>query len=93
VPVSGRRSIAGSHLRLATAPPPRRRGERRVFLFLRAMLAALVLTWITMVAWTAAVVALAPLAWRRAPLGRRLRPPRPEARVIPFQPGRRAMTR
>jgi hypothetical protein len=93
VPVPGRPSIAGSHLRLATEPSPRRRGEGRILLFLRALLAASVLTWVTLVAWGATAIALAPLLWRRAPLGRRLRPPRAEARVIPFQPGRRAMTR
>lgn len=93
MPAPGRRSIAGNHLRLATVPAPQRRGQRRVVLFLRAVLAAFVLTWLTLVAWGAAVVALLPLVWRRAPLGRRLRPPRPEARVIPFQPGRRALPR
>ncbi len=93
MPVPGRPSIGGSHLRLATTPSPRRPGERRFLLFLRAVLAAVVLGWLTVLAWGAAVIALAPLAWRRAPLGRRLRPPRAEARVIPFQPGRRAITR
>ena len=93
MPASGRRSIPGSHLRLATAPSPRRRGDGRVALFLRAVLAAFVLTWLTLLAWGAATIALLPLAWHRAPLGRRLRPPRPEARVIPFQPGKRAVPR
>ncbi len=94
MPVPGRPSTASrSHLRLATVPPPRRAGERRLFLLLRAAFAAVALLWVTLVAWGAATVALLPLAFRRAPLGRRLRPPRRDARVIPFQPGRRAMTR
>ncbi len=81
--------IARGHLRLAGGPAPKRRPERRVWLFVRALLAALVLAWITFAAWAGAVVALLPLAWRRAPLGRRLRPPRPDARVIPLQARRR----
>jgi hypothetical protein len=39
-------------------------------------------------------LALAPLLWRRAPVGRRLRAQAPrEARVIPFQPRRTALPR
>jgi hypothetical protein len=59
-------------------------------LFVRAALAAIVLAWLTAAAWFAAVIALAPLLWRRAPVGRRMRPPRPDARVIPLEPRRSA---
>jgi hypothetical protein len=48
----------------------------------------------TAVAWLSAALAMLPLVWRRAPLGRRLnRQPRRDARVIPFQPRRQALPR
>jgi len=86
-------TAARGHLRLAGTPSPRRRPNRRFLLVLRATAAALMLAWVTAAASIAAVVALLPLAWRRAPLGRRLRPPRPDARVIPLQPRRREASR
>lgn len=54
-----------------------------------AMLVALLAT---LLAWAAAALALLPVVLRRAPVGRRLhqRPAR-EARIIPFQPRRRAV--
>ncbi len=79
---------ARSHLRLASAPGSRERRDRKLFLVLRAALAAFLLAWTTAAAYVATVLALLPLVWRRAPLGRRLHPPRREARVIPFQPKR-----
>lgn len=78
------------HLRLAVAAAPRRVDSRFVLL-LRAAAAALAMLWLTAAAWLTAALALAPLVWRRAPLGRRVRPMPPrEARVIPFQPRRQA---
>ncbi|HYG66894.1 MAG TPA: hypothetical protein VD838_04515 [Anaeromyxobacteraceae bacterium] len=83
--------VVRGHLRLATSPiaaPPR---ESRFLLLARAALAVLALAWYTAVAWIGVGLALVPLLWRRAPLGRRLRPHPPrEARVIPFQPHRQA---
>ncbi len=91
------RPIVRSHLRLATTPAARRRSESRVALLARVLVVAAVTAWITLAAWVVATLALLPLTWRRAPLGRRLRPPAPrEARVIPFQPRQprqRALTR
>lgn len=78
--------VARGHLRLASVPAPRRASDRRLVLFLRALLTAAVLAWRTAVAWASAAFALVPLGWRRAPRGSRLRPLRREARVIPFQP-------
>lgn len=81
---------ARGHLRLAGTPAEPPRAESRVLLLARSAAAAVVLFFLTLLAWTSAVLALAPLAWRRAPLGVRLRPLRPrEARVIPFQPRQR----
>lgn len=86
--------VARGHLRLATAPSGRRRLEHRFLLFLRAFGAGLAVAWLTVAAWMAVTLALLPLVLRRAPLGRRLRPPeRREARVIPFQPRRQALPR
>ena len=75
------------HLRLAGSPPERRKvSESRVLLFARAGAAAIVLGVLTVIAWVLAALALLPVAWRRAPVGVRLRPLRPrEARVIPFE--------
>jgi hypothetical protein len=88
VPHSGPQ-VARGHLRLATAPSGRRSPDNRFILALRALAVALRVAWITAAAWVSASLALTPLLWRRAPLGRRLRPqPRREARVIPFQPRR-----
>jgi len=62
--------------------------------WVRALWSMVVLRCATLVAWAAAVLALGPLLVRRAPAGRRLRQRRPrEARVIPFQPRRRAVPR
>jgi hypothetical protein len=61
---------------------------------IRAAVAALSLILLTVVAWVCVALALAPLVLRRAPLGVRLRPLRPrEARIIPFQPRRKALPR
>ena len=81
------------HLRLASAPlghGPGRRMARNV----RAWLITPVAFLAALAAWSWAALALLPLLARRAPVGRRLRqrPPR-EARVIPFQPRRRAVPR
>lgn len=85
--------FARSHLRLASAPVHRGPG-RRLARHGRAWLAILAAFLGTLVAWLLAALALVPLLFRRAPVGRRLRqrPPR-EARVIPFQPRRRALPR
>jgi hypothetical protein len=81
---------ARGHLRLAGPPADRRRTvESRTLLLLRAVSAALALAFLTLLAWITVSLALAPLAWRRAPTGVRLRPLRPrEARIIPFQRAR-----
>ncbi len=84
------------HLRLAGPPVERRRvAESRALLLLQAAAAAAALVLFTFFAWMSAALALAPLAWRRAPVGVRLRPLRPrEARVIPFQrPRQKALPR
>jgi hypothetical protein len=85
--------FARGHLRLASAPARRGMG-RRVAAHVRAWLAILAAFLVTLAAWLMAALALLPLLARRAPVGRRLRqrPPR-EARVIPFQPRRRALPR
>jgi hypothetical protein len=60
----------------------------------RAWLAILAVLLATLAAWFMAALALLPLLTRRAPAGRRLRQrPSREARVIPFQPRRRALPR
>ncbi len=75
------------HLRLACPLDEPRRAESRVLLLARAAVAFVALAFLTLAAWATSAVALAPIVWRRAPLGFRLRPIRPlEARVIPFQP-------
>ena len=81
------------HLRLADAPV-RLGFWLRMAAWLRALWAVWALLWATLAAWGLAALALAPLLVHRAPAGRRLRqrPPR-EARVIPFQPRRRAVPR
>jgi hypothetical protein len=83
-------------LRLAGPPSERRRvAESRALLLVRAAVSAVVLSLLTLLAMLSAALALLPLAWRRAPVGVRLRPLRPrEARVIPFQrPARKALPR
>jgi hypothetical protein len=51
---------------------------------------ALALALRTAIACVVAAVALLPIAWRRAPVGVRLRPLRArEARIIPFERARR----
>jgi hypothetical protein len=89
VPLPGPPAARG-HLRLAGPPAdPRDTVENRALLLLRAAAAALALAAMTLVASIAAAVALAPLAWRRAPVGVRLRPiRRREARIIPFDRAR-----
>ncbi len=87
-------SVSRGHLRLASLPAAPRRVESRAMLFVRAAAAALAMLWLTAAAWLSAALALAPLAFRRAPLGRRVSPMPPrEARVIPFQPRRQALPR
>ncbi len=86
--------VSRGHLRLAVIPDAPQRVDGRLVLFVRAAATALAMVWITVAAWLSAAIALAPLVWRRAPLGRRVRPMAPrEARVIPFQPRRQALTR
>ena len=79
-----------NYLRLAGAPPERRRiSESRVLLRARAASIVAALAALTAFAWLVALVALLPVVLRRAPIGVRLRPLRPrEARVIPFERGR-----
>ncbi len=87
---------ARGHLRLA-GPPVERRPvvESRALLLLRAAAAAAVLALLTAFAWFCAAVALAPIVWRRSPVGVRLRPLRArEARIIPFhRPRQKALPR
>jgi hypothetical protein len=93
VPLPGT-PLARGHLRLATTPAASRRTGDQLRLVVRATLVALAVLWISLLAWAGATLALIPLVWRRAPLGRRLRPrPSREARVIPFQPRRQALPR
>jgi hypothetical protein len=89
VPYPGPPATRG-HLRLAGPPTDRRPTvESRVVLLLRAVVAAFTLAFLTLVAWITVALSLAPLAWRRAPTGVRLRPIRPrEARIIPFERAR-----
>ncbi|HEY6001960.1 MAG TPA: hypothetical protein VIV57_03735 [Anaeromyxobacter sp.] len=64
-----------------------------MLLLVRATLAALALLVATAVAWIVTFAALAPLFWRRAPLGRRVTPIRArEARIIKLRP-RQALPR
>jgi hypothetical protein len=95
VPHPGTPSTRG-HLRVAGPPPERRRvAESRALLLVRATASAVALAFLTVFGIVSAALALLPLAWRRAPVGVRLRPLRPrEARVIPFQrPSRKALPR
>jgi hypothetical protein len=85
--------FARGHLRLASAPISHGVG-RRMAAHMRAGLAMLLALLSTLAAWFMAALALLPLLTRRAPAGRRLRQrPAREARVIPFQPRRRAVPR
>jgi hypothetical protein len=89
VQLSGPRAARG-HLRLATAPA-RPSVESRAVLIIRAVIASVLVAWRSAAAFIGAVLALAPLVWRRAPVGRRARAMAPrQARVIPFQPRRRS---
>ncbi len=84
---------ARGHLRLATAPVERRRRDSRALLLVRAAAAAVALLAATLVAWVAIALALSPLLWRRGPVRGRLRPLRArEARVIPLEPRRKALS-
>jgi hypothetical protein len=85
--------IARGHLRLASPASPPRRRDSRILLLLRAALSALALFAATLVAWIVTLAALAPVVWRRAPLGRRVTPIRAqEARIIQLRP-RQALPR
>ncbi len=85
--------FARGHLRLASAPNPHGAG-RRMAAHLRAWVVLLAAVLTTLAAWVMAALALLPLAVRRGPAGRRVRErPSREARVIPFQPRRRALPR
>jgi len=89
VPHSGPPSTRG-HLRLAPPPTAPARRDPRTLLLVRAAATTVALAIATLWAWLSTALALAPLLWRRAPIGGRLRPLRaPDARVIPF-PQRRA---
>lgn len=82
--------LARGHLRLAAPPPTRRRGDGRLLLLARALFAAAHVALRSVAAWWGAALALCPLLWRRAPLGRRARPVAPRvARVIPFHRAQR----
>lgn len=84
---------ARGHLRLAAAPVERRRRDSRALLLARAAIAWLALLATTLFAWATIALALAPLLWRRAPVRSRLRPLRVhEARVIPLEPRRKALS-
>ncbi len=85
--------VARGHLRLASAPARHGMG-RRMLAHVRAWMATLAALLASLAAWFMAALALLPILFRRAPAGRRLRqrPPR-DARVIPFQPRRRAVPR
>ncbi|HET8734586.1 MAG TPA: hypothetical protein VFM45_12540 [Anaeromyxobacteraceae bacterium] len=87
--------LARGHLRLAPTPAPvARRRDGRAALVARGLLVSVTLAWLALVALVSAAVALLPLLWTGAPLGRRLRPPAPrEARIIPFQARRQALPR
>ncbi len=88
MPLSGPPATRG-HLRLASPPAAPAPRKARALLLVRAAAAALALVFATLVAWGSMVIALAPLLWRRAPLGGRLRPLRAvDARIIPFPPRR-----
>ncbi len=87
VPPPGR---AHARLTLVITPEP---DSPRAALFLRATLIRAWLLWVALVALLGAAVAMIPLAWRRAPVGRRLHHPRRPARVIPLPPARRAAPR
>jgi hypothetical protein len=64
-----------------------------VLLLARAAAAGVALIAVTLVAWASVALALAPLLWRRAPVRGRLRPLRArEARVIPLEPRRKALS-
>jgi hypothetical protein len=96
VPHPGSPPAARGHLRLAGPPAERRRlRESRLGLVARAVVAAVVLAALTVLAWALAALAILPLAWRRAPVGVRLRPLHPrQAQIIPFErPRREALTR
>ncbi|WP_248343821.1 hypothetical protein [Anaeromyxobacter paludicola] len=69
------------------APAP---SQSRLTLLARAALVRLWLVCLSGFALAGALLALLPVIWRRAPVGRRLHPPRREARVIPLAPPRRA---
>ncbi|MFT3916817.1 MAG: hypothetical protein QM704_22865 [Anaeromyxobacteraceae bacterium] len=82
------------HLRLLPARPAARRPGARAWLVLRTLLALLALALATARSWLSLALALLPLAGRRGPQGRRLRPlATRRARVIPFQPPRTAVPR
>lgn len=84
---------ARGRLRLATAPVERRRRDNRVVLLVRAAAGGVALLALTLAAWASIAIALAPLLWRRAPVRGRLRPLRArEARVIPLEPRRKALS-
>ncbi len=81
----GRTSVARGHLRIAAPAAPHRRIHRsRALLLLRALAVALWIVVLNVAALVWAAVALVPLLWQRRPAGRRSRPLRREARVIPM---------
>lgn len=92
MPPSGQ--FTRGHLRLAPAPEGHAPSGRRAGLLARTAAVYLGLAWLAVAGYLAAVIALIPLLWRGAPLGRRLRPAEPhEARIISFQARRRALPR
>ena len=86
---TGTRVIRG-HLSLAYAPPREPRAPPRSALVLRGTWASIRVFCLNLLAFAGTVVALAPLAFRRGPMGHRTQVPRMTARVIAFQARRRA---
>lgn len=87
-------SLSRGHLRLASGPTAPGPGKR-LALRLHALIATLAVLWSTLIAGLSTLLALLPLLFHPAPVGRRQqqrRPPR-EARIIPFQPRKRAVPR
>jgi hypothetical protein len=79
------------HLRLAPPPSTPAPRDARILLVVSAAAATVALVFRTLRAWLSTALALAPLLWRRAPVGGRLRPLRAaDARIIPFPQQRRA---
>jgi hypothetical protein len=86
---SGHRLTRG-HLSLACAPSAPPASPSRAALVARALLARMSVLLHNLLALVGALIALLPLLFRRGPLGHRTQVPRVAARIITFQPRRRA---